>query len=213
MIKAVIFDLDDTLVKTSEAKYDALKHAAKKFYNLKLSTEQIRSHWGKPFPAFMNDLFGTVDSIESIIHNYRSIRNGFPSLAYEGAVQTIKNLSSQYIVCLLTAGTKAMVEEDLLLGGFDLKLFHYIQTAEHTEVHKPDPAVFKPALTFLNAKNILQSEVIYVGDSPHDCAAAKGSGLHFVALIDRTHTKDEFSKEAFTISHLSDLPQLLKSIQ
>lgn len=212
MIKAVIFDLDDTLVKTSEAKYDALKYAAKKFYNLDLTTEQIRSHWGKPFPVFMNDLFGSVDSIEDIIHNYRSIRNDFPSLTYEGAVRTIKDISSLYVVCLLTAGTKSMVEEDLILGGFDLKLFEYIQTAEQTEVHKPNPAVFKPVLAFLLSANVALTEIVYVGDSPQDEHATKGGGIHFVALIDRTHTKEAFSKEALTISHLADLPKLLKSI-
>jgi len=132
MIKAVIFDLDDTLVKTSETKYAALKFAANNFYKLELTSEMIRLHWGKPYRKFMQDLFGEVDAIDSIIENYYSIRDQFPSASHESAVPIVQELSKSYVIGLVTASSKRLTENDLIAAGFDLKVFDYIQTSEQT---------------------------------------------------------------------------------
>jgi len=213
MIKAVIFDLDDTLTKTSETKYDALKFAASHFYRLELTTEIIRSHWGKPYKKFMKDLFGEVDSIDSIIENYYSVRGQFPSAAHENAVQIVKELSASYTIGLVTATTKQLAEDDLISAGFDLKLFDYLQTSEQTTVHKPDPRVFEPISHMLAGKKILPNEVVYVGDSLADYEAAKGNGFHFVAMTGRTTTHAKFKDDTFAIDHFSKLIGLIKSIK
>jgi len=213
MIKAVIFDLDDTLIKTSETKYEALKFAANHFYKLELTTEMIKTHWGKPFRKFMINLFGEIDTIESIIQNYYSVRNQFPSPAYEDAVNTLGQLAKKYILGVVTASTRHIAEEDLQAAGFNLSLFTYIQTSEQTSVHKPDPKVFEPVSHMLLEKNIFPNNVVYVGDSLADYEAAHGSGFHFVGITGRTTTHTEFKNIIFAIDHFSKLFGIIKSIK
>lgn len=213
MIKAVVFDLDDTLTKTSETKYDALKFAASNFYKLELTTEIIRSHWGKPYKQFMKDLFGEVDTIDSIIDNYYSIRGQFPSAAHENAVQVVQELSRSYFLGLVTATAKNLAEDDLIAAGFDITLFDYVQTSEQTSVHKPNPKVFEPISKILKKKNILPSEVVYIGDSLSDYEAAKGNGFHFVGMSGRTTSHEKFHKISFATDHFSKLPKIIKSIR
>jgi phosphoglycolate phosphatase len=212
MIKAVLFDLDDTLIKTSETKYEALKCAANHFYRLELTTEMIHTHWGKPYKQFMKDLFGEIDTVESIINNYYSIRGKFPSPAYESAVSVVEELSNSYFVGLVTATTKQLVKDDLASAGFKMSSFSYIQTSEKTTVHKPNPSVFKPILIILSEKNISPAEIVYVGDSPADCKAARGAGFHFIGLVNRTSKKEDFEDSIHTITHFSQLPKMIQSI-
>lgn len=211
MIKIVIFDLDDTLTKTSETKYAALKFAANHFYKLQLTTEMIKSHWGKPFKKFMGDLFGEVDTVESIIQNYYSIRNKYPSPAHEGAVNTIEQLAKKYTLGVVTASTKHIAEEDLKAAGFNVSLFTYIQTSEQTTVHKPDPKVFEPITRLLSKNMISPKEVVYVGDSLDDFQAAEGNGFHFIGLSGRTTSQKEF-KNTFSVDHFVKLSTVIKQI-
>lgn len=44
MIKVVLFDFDDTLVKTKEVRYEAIKEAGRKFYKLTISDKDIDTH-------------------------------------------------------------------------------------------------------------------------------------------------------------------------
>ena len=51
--KAVLFDHDDTLVGTFEAKSKQHQYIAKKWYGIDLPESLIRQHWGKP----LNELY------------------------------------------------------------------------------------------------------------------------------------------------------------
>ena len=90
MKKAIIFDFDDTLVKTKESKFAALKHTASKFYKKPLTNSDIEKHYGLPFTVFMKNLFGKHDRLENVLNNYRSIRDSFPASAHDSVVQIIK---------------------------------------------------------------------------------------------------------------------------
>jgi phosphoglycolate phosphatase len=45
--RAVVFDHDDTLVATIEAKWAQHKHVARTWYGKALSDEELREHWGQ----------------------------------------------------------------------------------------------------------------------------------------------------------------------
>jgi len=60
MIKAVIFDYDETLVKTLESRIKVYIALAKNEYNLTLTDDQIRKTFGIPYVEFINKLFGDV---------------------------------------------------------------------------------------------------------------------------------------------------------
>ncbi len=192
MIKAIIFDLDDTLIQTSKAKYSAIKHAAKTFYDLEINDQEIKSHWGKPFELFMKDLFGGIDETEKIISNYYSIRNDFPTPSYPGTHEALAKLKNSFQLGIVTAATRHMTIEDLGIAKLDHTIFDYIQTSEDTNSHKPDPKVFLPIVAKFQDRGIANTELLYVGDSLNDYYAASGAQIKFVGIADRTTPRDDF---------------------
>jgi len=210
MIKAIIFDLDDTLIQTSKAKYKALQHAAKKFYDLDLTDDDIRSHWGKPFDQFIHDLFREVEETQKIIENYYSVRNNFPTPAYEDSKDSLILLRKKYVIGMVTAATRHMTLEDLRIAGLSELMFDHIQTSEDSSYHKPDPKVFEPIKTKFTEKNILTNELLYIGDSISDYEAAHGAGLSFVGIANRTTSSEKFDNVGSKwITNLAELEALM----
>lgn len=194
MIKAIIFDLDDTLIQTSKAKYKALQHAAKKFYDLDLTDDDIHSHWGKPFELFIRDLFREVEETQKIIKNYYSVRNNFPTPAYAESKKTLLALRKQYKLGMVTASTLHMTLEDLRIAGLSELMFDLIQTCEETSFHKPNPKVFDPIVSKFLGEKISSRELLYVGDSLSDWEAARGAAIRFVGIADRTTPRVKFDE-------------------
>ncbi len=209
MIKAVIFDFDDTLVNTLETKTAALQYVAKTIYNYNLPTETIHTHWGKPYPEMLTEIFTeSQDDPDSIIMHYEKIRKQFPSQLYKKVKETLHELSAKVTIGILTSAGKSVLVEDLNTVKLPIEMFEYIQTAEDTKVHKPNPKVFDP---LLNKLNLLPSEVIYVGDSINDYLAAKKAGLVFYGISHDIDSKNHIFKEnnVEVLKSLDDLKDLI----
>ena len=213
MIKAIIFDLDDTLIQTSKAKYKALQHVAKTFYNLDLTNEDIRSHWGKPFALFMRDLFREVEDTQKIIEKYYCVRNNFPTKAYEESKDSLLALRKKYQLGMVTASTRHMTIEDLRIAGLSELMFDHIQTSEDSSHHKPDPKVFAPIKRKFLENNILSNELLYVGDSLSDWEAAKGAKIRFVGVANRTTASEKFAEVGVeSVLKLDELELILEKL-
>ncbi|MBP9700390.1 HAD family hydrolase [Candidatus Woesebacteria bacterium] len=210
MIKAVVFDLDDTLLQTRETKFAAIKYAGEHFYSQSISDATINSHWGKPFREFTSLVFGDVDSVDGIISNYKSIVQQFKNREHPGTRETLELLFPHYKVCILSSAAQSLVLYDLETAGLPIQKFTFIQAAEDTSVHKPDPKVFIPTLTVLKESGIEPVNILYVGDIVSDYLAASGAGVHFRGIAERTISADEFKKAgASTILSIRELPKLL----
>lgn len=193
----LLFDYDDTLVQTKAAKFNAIKHLGKEFYDHELSSEDILEQWGKPFETVFTELFGRFDSTEKIVTNYYSITNNFPMEAYPETLGAINTLIKNYQVGILTASNRQVVLPDLIRLRFPTDSFILIQTSDDTEFHKPDPRVFD---YFLEKTNSKKEEIIYIGDSESDYLATKAAGIDFV-LINR----DDLDLDAIKINSLDEL--------
>ncbi len=213
MIKAVIFDYDDTLVQTMKSKWDAIRETGKRFYNLDITNDQIKKFWGQAYQEMLSGSLMNIDTFENLKKHYEETTKEFPMEAYPDALETIKKLLGEYKVGIVTASGKNLVIDDLTMLKFPVKKFFYIQTSEDTGVHKPDPKVFVPILQRLKAINIDQNDVIYIGDSTRDWLAARDAGIKFIGIAHGgSSTRDEFQKENSKIlDHLSEIPEALIS--
>ena len=198
-IKVVLFDHDDTLVGTIDAKWAHHKHVAKTFYGKELTDDEIRPHWGKPLHELVCLLYGT-DNVEQAMANNTSCHTDFPKLLFEDSIPTLRHLhEAGKVLGVVTATSRLSFEHDLELHGFPKDIIDYTQTADDTPYHKPDPRVFEPALTWLQSKDIKPSEVLYVGDGLHDMKAALGAGFNFLGVETGLVTSEQF-KAAGAIS-------------
>jgi len=206
MIRAFIFDYDDTLVQTRQCKFAAIKETGVRYYSHQLSDSDIENHWGKPFQTLFHELFRSHDSdLSRVIERYLSVTAEYPMTAYPGATEALVALSSQYSIGVLTSASREVVLSDLARLGFPLSKMAMVQCAEDTQHHKPDPRVFDPLLLTLKDMGIAASETVYVGDSPSDLSAASAAGLKFVGFS----SSSEHSFLATPVEVISDLRQLL----
>lgn len=210
MIKAIIFDIDDTLIKTFETKKEALKVMGKKYYGTELRDEQIKAVWGKPIRELLQILFTDLHDVEEAFERYVVEREKYPTEAYDDTLPVLQELQKKYLLGLISSKSIRYLHIDLKIAGIEEELFFIIQTEEDTKVHKPDPHVFDFALNKLKKEDIKNSEILYVGDRVTDYKAAKDAGLHFYGIAGRTTCKDEFEKNG--ASTIKDLRELLKLI-
>ena len=92
MIKAVIFDLDDTLVKTHVVKWAQHKAVAKDVYGRELTDDTLREHWGKPFNILVALLHDNVDTLENMLAAYAANAHLFPKVLHDETMDTIEML-------------------------------------------------------------------------------------------------------------------------
>lgn len=204
--KAILFDHDDTLVNTIDAKWAQHKYIAKTFYDKELTNADIQPHWGKPLSILLKLLY-TTDNIDIAMSYNIATREQFPKRLFNDTLKTLKNLKKMGIrIGLLTATVKLSLQHDFATLKIPPKLFDYVQTEDDTNYHKPDPKVFQPALSWLETLEIHPSQALYVGDSLKDMQAAVGAGLQFIGVTTGLTTIQEFRDNGVqTIERLSDL--------
>jgi len=212
-IKAIIFDIDDTLVQTIQCKWLALKATAKKYYNLKITDTQLKKFWGTPFQAMLTGVFSNVDDFEIIKKRYIEISRNFPMRPHRGAVAAIKSLKKHYLIAALTSSSRSVILKDLEDSKYNLKDFYFIQTSEDTPYHKPDSEVFIPTLVKLKKLKINPENIIYVGDAIRDYEAAKKARFNFIGVLSGLTSKKEFETAGLNskniISNLSKLNMVI----
>lgn len=192
--KAVFFDHDDTLVATRAVKWAHHKHVADRFYGRKLSDDDIKPHWGKPFPELVCLLYGT-DNVEEALANNASCHEDFPKQLFPETIFTLHALNKlKKLLGIVTATTRFSFEYDLTSIQFPREIISYTQTSDDTAFHKPNPKVFDPAIAWLAERHIKPNDVVYIGDGLHDYEAAKGAGFNFIGVETGLVSASQFSQ-------------------
>ena len=211
MIKAVLFDFDDTLVKTKEIRYEALKEAGETFFNLNITDKDIDKHWGKPFNQFISGVFNNLEDAETLTQKYKSIVHKYPNKPFPKTKSVLNKLSRKYLLGIISASNPELILSGLENVGINKETFFFIQSSEDTNIHKPNPQVFIPSLIKLKSKGIGKTEVIYVGDAIDDYSSAVNAGFYFCCIANRTVDESVFTKQ--NIPYITDFEKLPKYIE
>ena len=211
--KAVIFDLDGTLLDTLEDLADSVNHVLKEAGYPSRTIEEVRAFVGNGIRKLIERSVpeGTsVDSIDIIHKNF---------IAYYGkhCMEKTKPYDSimEMLHTLQNAGCKVAVvsnKADYAVQILCDKYFNHIFDAalgEQTGTpKKPAPdAVFN----VLNTLNVLPSEAVYVGDSDVDILTARNSNMDEIIVTwgfrDEAFLKEQGAK--VLISNPSELITLI----
>ncbi len=205
-IAVVLFDHDDTLVRTIDAKWAHHKYTARIYYNKDLTDAELRLHWGKPLHELVCLLYGTSDTEQALAHNAAHHKD-YPKELFTGSLPTLRRLKAAgKQVGIVTATSRYSFEHDLTLHKVPRKLLDYTQTADDTQFHKPNPYVFSPVLDWLETKLIKPKEVLYVGDGLHDLEAASGAGFNFLGVETGLVTAQQFKRAgAVSVKSIADV--------
>jgi HAD superfamily hydrolase (TIGR01549 family) len=194
MIKAVIFDLDGTLVDSNELHVEswdqAFRHFGKHF-----SLEELRQQIGKGsdqyLPEFLNEeeikRFGKeLDEYRSELFTKEYLPRVKPFPKVRELFERIKRDGKRIALATSSKTSESKVYKKLLHIE---DLIDAETNADDAGKSKPCPDIFEAALHKLS--NPAPNETIVVGDTKYDIEAAKKIGIKTIALLCGGRPKEE----------------------
>lgn len=209
MIKAILFDLDGTLVDTNNLIIQSFKHTFKKELNLDVDEAEIVMYFGEPLKYTLAK-YGE-ENLDKLMNTYRSYNETMHdelACAVESADNALKALKASGIkVGVVTSKRRNMAERSLKLFNI-LDQMDIIVTPEDTEKHKPEG---EPVLKACEILGIKPSEAIMVGDSYFDILCGKNAGAKTCLVKYTALPMEELLKYEpdYIIDDLNDLIKLL----
>ncbi|PPK63642.1 HAD family hydrolase [Actinokineospora auranticolor] len=205
--RAVVFDLDDTLVMTRVVKWAQHQAVAARFYGITLTEVELAAHWGKPFDELISLLYRDSAPLEEMRAANLTLEPRYRKPVMDGARDVVDGLLDRGAhVGVVTSANTGPTLSDLDWVGFPTGRLRFVHGADATAAHKPDPAVFDDAIRLLAAHGVGPAETVYVGDSIMDLHAARGAGLGFVGVTTGQVRGARFAEEgACWVAGLAEL--------
>lgn len=215
MIKAIIVDLDDTLILTEELAFHLENEVLRQMGRPPMSRIVHQTTWGQVLWEAITQrspgvdagefrrLFGPVMSDYALTGKIDVITEA----NYE-ALQTLKAMRKQVMILTSRAHEELahLLTPDHRLADHVLQFYYH----DTMQFHKPDPRAFSEVL---NDHGLVPEEAVYVGDSPSDAAASNGAGLRFVANLEGgLRTETDFANYQ-TAAFINSFPELVGVVE
>lgn len=212
-VQTIIFDYDDTLVRTREIRYGTLQRLAREAFAAEISAHEIDAAWGIPGDQFLLRLLGKFlgNDLSAMWRLYNQFCAEDPNALHSGVAEFLAEFSGRFSFGILTSSSGKRVHAELAELPIDVGHFTVIQTAEQTDVHKPNPEVFVPIAEKFIASGIGKQNILYVGDSLADYEAATGYGLAFIGMAHSERERQVFRRQAIT--HVQSFNTLAEVLQ
>lgn len=220
MIKAVLFDLDDTLYSEKEYVYSGFYAVAKEISaNRREKTEEYFSFLTQSYEQSSESVFdrfieATPDlnvTISDLLHLYHM---HLPKISlYKDVLPCLKLMKGlQLKLGLITDGRS--IQQRLKIEALDLDFwFDYIIVTDELgglEYRKPNPFAFKKMCEYFDVD---LSEAVYIGDNPKKDFVIRNYGMKTVRIVrkDNLYQNEPYLNgitAQFTIESLAQLLQL-----
>ena len=186
MIKAIIFDLDGTLVDSVDYHTEAWVKAFQE-YGYDFSFDRLREQIGKGSEFIIEELLAPDEAqkLESDIATYRKkyyqdnlLEQVKPFPKVKELFQKIK--ADGLKIVLASSARRETIEHYQKLLGIE-GLIDGATSTDDVEQSKPEPDIFVAAMKQLESMS--PKEVIVVGDSPYDAIAANKASLSTIGVL------------------------------
>ncbi|MBV4430578.1 HAD family hydrolase [Clostridium tyrobutyricum] len=221
-MKAIIFDLDDTLYREKDFVEGAFKYVCKYLsmqYELNVNklyediNDILKKHGRGRIFNILCRKYNIVEDINTLVNIYR---NSLPQIdLYEDAVNFFEKYSGKYSFGIITDG-KASVQWNKI-GLLNLKKYvdGIIVTHDYGKKYwKPNSFVYLKMAQYFECR---PEECVYIGDNPNkDFIGARAIGMNTIRIIrksgDHMNTFLDSSKEAdFNINSMDELQNIIEN--
>ena len=186
MPRAVIFDIDGTLLDSVDLHAQAWQEALKHFGH-DIPFERVRSQIGKGGDQLLPALISPEElkKKQKEIEEYRANlfkRKYLPQVKPFSEVRELfqRVLADGQKIALASSARGDELEHYERIANIE-DLIHVETSSADAEKSKPHPDIFDAALERLGS-GISKEDVIVVGDSPYDAEAAKRAGLRTIGV-------------------------------
>lgn len=219
MIKAVLFDLDGTLLNRDESlkgfinnQYERLKrcigHVTQDQYVARFIELDRRGYvWKDEVYQQLTQEFDISkitweELLKDYIGNFR-----FNCVPFDNLIQMLEELkSSNFLLGMITNGYGQFQMDNIKALGIE-QYFDVILVSEWEGIKKPDPEIFQRALEKLN---VSPEQSIFVGDHPeNDVKASQNIGMKGIWKKDIQWKNVEAD---FTVNDLKELPSIIGNL-
>ncbi len=175
-VRAVLFDLDGTLIDTVPHILASFRHATAEVLGAALPDDVLLMHVGVPLARQMRFFTDDEEVAEALLAAYRRYNHATHdemARLYDGTAETLSALHARGIpLGVVTSKSTRMAIRGIEL--FDLgRFFSVVVTADDVTLHKPDPY---PVLHAAHLIGEAPEACLYVGDSPHDIQSGRDAG-------------------------------------
>ncbi len=212
--KAIIWDLDGTLMDTLQDLYLATNHALRTYGMPERTLDEVRSFVGNGVRRLIqlavpqgeeNALF---DDVFAEFKRYYVVHCQDNTDLYEGIADTLKALKQQ--------GMKMAVVSNKLQSGVDELYRDYLSSTIDVAIGERPGMQRKPAPDMVNLAlkelGVTKEEAVYIGDSDVDIMTARNAGLPCISVLWGFRDKDfltqhgatTFAEKPFQINELTN---------
>ncbi len=180
--RAVLFDLDGTLIDSVGLIIAAFLHAFEAFDGDRPGEAELVLGIGTPLVTQLSRYARSDAELTILRDRYRAFQiahHDHMVRAFPGAVALVTQLRDRGVaVAIVTSKGEEFARRGLAVSGFDT-LFELVVGVDSTVHHKPHP---EPVLTALARLGVAAEHATFVGDSPHDVGAGNAAHVRTIGV-------------------------------
>lgn len=208
MIKAVVFDVDGTIIDSMSLHLASWAEMFERS-GYPISVQKLRCQFGRRADFFVRHFIpeASEETIGRIVDGKRRL--------YRERIDEITLLpgAREFLVGIRAHGAKiglatsaSRLELEYYMERFDLRqIADAALSGDDISRSKPDPEILEKAFERLEVE---PGEAVYVGDSPHDMAAAKAAGSLGIGVLTGGYSRESLEQAGAVavFNSLADVP-------
>jgi pyrophosphatase PpaX len=213
-LRAVLFDLDGTLIDSIGLIVAAMHHAFEGFDGTVPADSAWMAGIGTPLFKQLALYARSPEELETLRERYRAyqfLHHDNAVKEYPGTTAVLASLHARGLVMgIVTSKGDVLAKRGLELTGL-AKFIDVVIGADSVTTHKPEP---EPTLLALERLGVRADEAVLVGDSPHDISSGNAAGVPTIGALWGPFTRDQIAAARPThwLTNIRDLPALLDAV-
>jgi pyrophosphatase PpaX len=178
--KGVLFDLDGTILDTTDLIIQSFRYSFNKHYNREPDIAVAKAYFGRPLREALEVMApGDEDQVLKTYREYNLIHHDRLAKSFAGVAEVLRDMYNDGVLMgIVTSKTHQTALRGLKLFDMD-KYFPVIVGFEQCRYHKPHP---EPVQLGVAGLGLEPGECLMVGDSPFDIISARSAGVKTVAV-------------------------------